>query len=438
MREYLLKIIKAKEAQIENIRNQIKVGKTADEVRALGDTLKALLSELADAKEQLENVDDGNDNEDDNSDDGNKSNTGEDEEQGERSLVNGQFMRSLGSYNLNSNQAEKRDSDPYGSLEYRKAFKNYVQRGTPIPSKFIKRAGGDEGTTVTDEIGAIIPTTVMQELIKDVSKVYGQIYDKVRKVSIKGGVQFPISKLDAKVKWIGETEVSKRQKAGDIKEFVTFGYHQAEIRISVTLLAMTVSLEIFESEISKLIAEAYVRAMDTCIISGTGVGQPLGITKDPRVKNVIEFSETDISNWESWRKNLFSKVPLSKRGQGEFLFTNSTVESNLLTMKDKNDRPLFREATDLQLGESSITGTFFGRGVTLVEPDILADFDTAESGDVIGIYWIPNDYAVNTNLQFNVHRYFDEESNEWVTKGLTIVDGKILDTSGCYIIKKKA
>ena len=34
-------------------------------------------------------------------------------------------------------------------------------------------------------------------------------------------------------------------------------------------------------------------------------------------------------------------------------------------------------------------------------------------------------------------RYFDEEKNEWVNKGLTIVDGKMLDVAGCYIIKKK-
>ena len=46
--------------------------------------------------------------------------------------------------------------------------------------------------------------------------------------------------------------------------------------------------------------------------------------------------------------------------------------------------------------------------------------------------------AKKTKLTFGMKRYFDEEKNEWVNKGLTIVDGKILDPSGCYIIKKKA
>ena len=141
--------------------------------------------------------------------------------------------------------------------------------------------------------------------------------------------------------------------------------------------------------------------------------------------------------WEKWRKKLFAIIPLSKRGQGEFIFTAGTVESNLLTMKDANNRPVFREATDLNVGESATSGRFYGREVTMVEPDIVADFDSANTGDVVGVYWIPNDYAINTNLAFGMKRYFDEEKNEWVNKGLTIVDGKIVDPQGCYIIKKK-
>ena len=47
-------------------------------------------------------------------------------------------------------------------------------------------------------------------------------------------------------------------------------------------------------------------------------------------------------------------------------------------------------------------------------------------------------HSMIENQHLNVmKRYFDEEKNEWVNKGLTIVDGKILDPSGVYIIKKK-
>lgn len=334
-----------------------------------------------------------------------------------------------------------RDERPYSSMEYRMAFKDYVQRGTPIPADVLTRAGGDKGTTVTTDIGMIIPVTIMDEFIKEVSKVYGQVYAKVRKLNVKGGIKFPISKLKANFKWITETTVSDKQKAGDIKDYVEFSYNIGEIRVATTLLAEVVSLPLFESEITRIMVEAYVEAMDKAIISGTGSGQPLGILNDTRVTSqtghVIEFTAAEISDWEKWRKKLFSIIPLSKRGQGEFIFTSATVESNLLTMKDANNRPIFKEATELTIGESATAGRFYGREVTLVEPDIVSDFDTASSGDVIGLYWVPADYAINTNLAFGMKRYFDEDTNEWINKGLTIVDGKMLDVAGCYIIKKK-
>lgn len=348
----------------------------------------------------------------------------------------------MASYSQNPAGTQQRENkDPYASMEYREAFKAYVQRGTPIPENLTQRAGGDAGPTVAADLGMIIPTTIMNEFIKKVSKVYGQLYSKVRKLNIQGGVKFPISDLKANFKWITETTPSGRQKAGDVKEYVEFSYNIGEIRVSQTLLSQVVALQMFEEEIVRIMTEAYVEAMDKGIIAGTGAGQMLGILKDTRVTeqtgHIIEFTAEQFGDWAQWRKRLFSVIPLSKRGKGEFIFTASTVESNLLTMKDANNRPIFKETAELNVGESATDGRFYGREVTMVEPDIVADFDTAGSGDVVGVYWIPDDYAINTNLAFGMKRYFDEDKNEWVNKGLTIVDGKILDPSGVYIIKKK-
>lgn len=328
--------------------------------------------------------------------------------------------------------AQKRDSeDKLASMEYRMAFKAYAQNGTPIPAEF--RAGG---ATSAADLGAIIPTTVMNEVIKKVSGVYGQLYSKVRKLNIQGGVKFPISELKASFKWITESTVSPRQDGGKIDEFVEFSYNLGEIRVAQTLLSSIVALDLFESEVVNIITEAYLETMDKAIISGTGKGQPLGIVNDPRVTNTVSMSSADLANWKAWRLKLFAKIPLSKRGRGEFIFTASTVESYLLTMQDSVGRPIFREATEITITDSSTAGKFFGRDVTLVEPDVIADADTASANDVVGIYWIPSDYAINTQYQFGIKRYFDEENNQWVNKALTVVDGKMLDPAGCYIIKK--
>ena len=310
---------------------------------------------------------------------------------------------------------ETKRGDVLASMEYRKAWKDYVQRGTPIPAEL--RSG--DNVTTTDDLGALIPTTVMSEIIKNVQKVYGQLYAKVRKMNVKGGVKFPISDLKASFKWINESTVSPRQQAGTVNEYVEFSYNIGEIRVSQSLLSSIVALDLFEAEVVRIMTEAYLEAMDKGIISGTGNGQMLGILNDARVTNVVTFTAAQLADWTQWRKRLFS-----------------TVESYLLTMQDGNGRPLFREATDLTLTDSNNAGKFFGRDVTLVEPDVLDDFGTASANDVFGVLWVPSDYAINSQMTFGVKRYFDDETNQWVNKGLTVVDGKLLDVSGCYILKK--
>lgn len=404
----------------------------AAEVRAINEQLEDLNAEIDETQDEIDAIEEeGNPTPNPGDDDGEQRNGNTTPVAPE--LRGGNPLAAYGQANPQARATEQ----PFSSMEYRLAFKEYVQRGTPIPQDVITRAGGDKGTTVAADLGMIIPMTIMQEFIKEVSKVYGQVYAKVRKLNIKGGVKFPISKLKANFTWITETTVSDKQKAGDINDYVEFSYNIGEIRVAETLLAQVVTLDLFESEITRIMVEAYVKTMDNVILAGTGTGQPLGITVDERVTNVVEFTAAEFAKWDQWRKKLFAAIPLSKRGQGEFLFTSATVEGELLTMKDNNDRPIFKEATELTIGESATAGRFYGREVTLVEPDVIKDFATAESGDVVGIYWVPNDYAINTNLQFGMKRYFDEDTNEWINKGLTIVDGKILDPSGCYIIKKK-
>lgn len=411
-------------AKKESLAAKAQISQDVTEVRSINDQLEDINEEIEDIQDELDTIEDEE---------------REVEEQRSAIPVNAQHVNAeiIGN-TVGTFEPQKRESeDLYGTMEYRTAFKNYVQRGTPIPTNLVQRAGGDPGPSVTEDIGLIIPTTIMNEFIKDVQKVYGQIYAKVRKLNIKGGVKFPISDLKANFKWITETTVSPRQKAGDIKEYIEFSYNIGEIRVSQTLLSNIVSLNLFESEITRIMVEAYVEAMDKAIFWGTGNGQMLGVFNDPRVTNVVEFTAAEFADWKAWRKKLFATIPLSMRGKGEFVFPASTVESNLMTMEDGVGRPLFREATDLTFTDSSSSGRFFGRDVTLVEPDVIGDFETASAGDIVGLFWVPTDYAINTQLQFGMKRYFDEETNQWVNKGLTIVDGKMLDTKACYIIKKK-
>ena len=347
-------------------------------------------------------------------------------------MVNGGVSASFG---MGASNAQTRESvEPTATMEYRMAFMRYVQTGEPMPAEL--RAGN---AINTQDAGWAIPITIMREVINTVRKVYGNLYSKVRKLNVQGGVEFPIGALKASFKWISESTVSPRQKLDKVGK-VSFMYNTAEIRIAQTFLASILSIDAFEQKITEVIAIAYVEAMDQGIVNGTGEGQMLGIVNDVRVTNYVEMTASEFSSWTAWRKKFFAKLPLGYRA-GEFIFPLATVDAYLETMADSNNNPVFRQATGLEVNDGDATdpnGRFFGRAISLVEPEVIKDFDTASDGEVVGIYWQPNEYAINENWGFTMRRYFDEETNEWVDKALTVVDGKVLNPSGFWLIKKKA
>ena len=327
--------------------------------------------------------------------------------------------------------AEQREENVLESMEYRKAFMAYVQKGTEIPAEF-RAAAVNTGDT-----GAAIPVTVMNEVINTIRKRYGNLYRKTRKMSVPGGVKIPIGSLQASFKWITEKTVSPRQNVGALGS-VTFGYNTAEIRIAQTFLSSILTISAFEPELAKLIAIAYLQAMDSAIVNGSGDGAPLGILNDARITNSVTMTAAQFSDWTQWRKRFFATLPLGYRA-GEFIFAASTVDAYLETMADSNNNPIFRQATGLEVNDGDAqnpNGRFFGRDISLVEPDIIADFDAASAGDVVGIFWQPDEYAINENFGFTMRRYYDEETNEWVDKAIAVVDGKVLNPTGFVKIIK--
>lgn len=434
MKDYLKKVIAAKEARAAELREQIENSTDVNEVRSLVKTLQEVLGELNDTKAMLEEVD--------KQDDGNGN--GEGDPQRSASPV--------GSFNPVAtfsapNTRSVGTADPTATMEYRKAFMEFVQRGTP--SDLLKRAAAEN---VSTDMGILLPNTIINEIIKGIEKVYGQLYSRVKKTNVKGGVQYPIGAFSATMYWDGtagkDTEhgVSANQKAGGVTTYVQFTYHIGEIRIAQSLLQSVVTVEAFEREIVNALVEAYVKAMDTVILSGDGVKQPEGILTDAaktsgsRIPsaNIITMSAADMEDWKQWQKKLFAKIPLSMRAlRPEFVMTSETWESNIMTLEDGNGRPVYRETYNPETGDEK--ATFKGREVIFVEEDGIKSFDSAATGDIFGMYWVPEKaYAINSNMQFGYKKYFDEETNQYITKGLVICDGKILDPKYIYLLKKGA
>ena len=427
MKEYFKKLIAAKEKRANELRELIKNSTDVTEARNAMTELEGVNGELTEARAQLAIIE---------------------ADEARAAQGNGAGFVPSATYAQNGTPAARgANVDELGTMEYRTAFKNFVQNGTP--SDLLKRAAAEQ---VSADLGILLPNTIVQEIIKGVEKVYGQLYSRVKKTNVKGGVQYPIGAFTASMFWDGtagtdkEHGVSEKQKAGGVTDYVQFTYHIGEIRIAQSLLQTVVTVEAFEAEIVKALVEAYIKAMDEAILSGDGVKQPEGILTEAAkggagripTANIIEFTAEEMEDWKSFQKKLFAKIPLAFRSlRPEFVMTAETWESNIMTLEDTNGRPVYRETYNPETGD--LVCKFKGRDVVLVEEGGIVSFDSAAAGDVFAMYWVPEKaYAINSNMQFGYKKYFDEETNQTITKALVICDGKVLDGKYIYLLKKKA
>lgn len=447
MKDYLKKLIERKKKELKEKEERMQKSDNIDEVRSLGDALLELRDEINDAEKQLAELEkEEKDNKDDNQDDNNKDNKDDaDEGRSANGFDPNAALNVLGQARMNNRSQEVvNNDDPRATMEYRQAFMNYIQRGE-INRDVLQFEARADATGTASDLGVLIPTTIIQKIITDVEKVYGQLYSRVLKTNLQGGVKYPVGSFSATFKRITETTTSDRQKAGEVSGYVEFSYKIGEIRMARTLLQTVLSVAVFEEEFTKVIVKAYVKAMDKEIMIGedsnnecVGILTEAKKTSGSRIpaSNIISFTAAEMANWKTWQEKLFAKIPLAMRGLNpEFAMTANTYEANIKTLADDNNRPVYNETYNPVDG--SEISKFKGKNVAFVEEDVLKNFNDAADGDFFGMYWVPEEaYAINSNMEFTVVDYFDHDKNQYVKKALVINDGKILDPKYIYLLKK--
>lgn len=439
MKNYLIKKQKRLEDKKAELMKRAKETNDVGELRAIQDEILDISNELHDIADELANV----------------AKTGDDDDEGracgddeKRSIPeNAKLMNNIpgvvvGSYNIGEQRA---NGNVLESMEYREAFRQLWTRGTPIPKplmsqvrEYVNNLPEEQraGTPInTSDTAAVIPLTIMREVINTVRTPYGNIYDAVRKTSVAGAVEYPIGEFEADFHWVTEGTVSPEQDIGAVAT-VSFGYFEAELRIAQTFLSALLSIDAFEAEISKVIARAYRKFMDNAIVNGDGKGKITGLSAG--TTKTITMTAAQMSNWTQWDKRFFAELTPGYE-DGMFIFARSTVIKYLKTMADGNNRPLFYEATGLTVGDGDRVddrGFFFGREIKMTVPQIVADFDTANQSDVIGYYFQPDNYVINENWGFTVDRYYNYERRKWITVATVVVDGKPINNTGFIKILK--
>jgi HK97 family phage major capsid protein len=323
---------------------------------------------------------------------------------------------------------EERTPQANVELEQREAFRNYVMTGEETDA--LLRA---DATTATTDIGAIIPNTILSQIIEEMADV-GEIWNLVTKTNYPGGVDIPTASAKPVATWVAEGAVAEKQKKALGK--ISFSYYKLQIKVAITLIAATVSLDIWETSVAGNIAEALVLALETAIIEGTGTGQPLGFTLDARVPaaQIVEFAAAD-ATFDGWITKLLSNIPLAyrKKKTGIILMNSGTWDKYVQGLVDTNGQPIARMTMGL---DGEMQYRFLGKKVLL--RDEITNLVGAGLSEVVCAYIDLKDYLVNTNLQITTRRYFDEDTDEYVQKSTMICDGKLADAYGVVLLKTAA
>lgn len=425
VREYLNNLITRNKKQMEKLRKKLDESTDVNEVRSLGATLAEIRDEINEAEEQLKNLDDGDNNDGDNNDGNNNNGDNNDGENRNNNpdvrskVINGEVR---GSFGIKNGQPQKREEDPSDTVEYRTAFMNFICRNVPISAELRE-------ATNTVDASAVIPKTIVNEIVKKLES-YGNIFAKVRKLNVQGGVSIPILDLKPTAKWIDETTASEDQKL-QAKSSITFSYFGVECKLAQSLLVNITTLEVFQNEFINLATEAIVKAVEIAIFNGTGTNQPLGIVKDSRVKNIVTLSTADFGTWKGWHE-VKAKIKKAYRN-GTFVMNQSTFDGQIDGMEDKNGQPIGRVNYGID-GEEKYR--FMGKEVETVEDDILPAYEDATTGDVVAVFINLSDYAINTNMDMTATKWVDNDTNKIKNKVMMIIDGKLIDTNGVVLIKK--
>lgn len=430
MLEYLKKLLAKRQAKLKDLQKRNEESTDVKEVRSIGNEIAEVTEEIRGLQAQITELEAKENN----------------PEPKKEERANG--FNPSATYNVlatvpQNNATRNEEEDPRSTMEYRKAFKNYIQSGVENKEilQYEERADA-EGTSA--DLGVLIPTTVIQSIMQEAEKIYGSLYSKVKKTNLKGGVKYPIGSFKATFKRITESTTSDRQNAGDVSGYVEFSYNIGEIRLARTLLQTILSVPVFETEFAKVVAKAYIEAMDKEIINGDaskyeceGILTEAKKKSGSRIKseNVIELTADDISDWSAWEKKFFAQIPLSmENAMSEFVLAKQTYVSNLVTMKDTTGQPIKKAGYDVTDKQYK----FNEYPVNRVEKDIFKDFDSCENGEFFGMFWNPEEaYAINSNMEFTVIDYLDHETNKYIKKAIVINDGKILDPKYIYLLKKK-
>lgn len=317
------------------------------------------------------------------------------------------------------------------STEYRLAFMDYVVNGTAFPAKF----SNNNATTVTGDVGVMIPETVLLPIIQKL-ETSGRLYALMRKTNIKGGVKVPVSSVRPVATWLAERGDSDKQKKTVTS--ITFGYYKLKCKIAVSFEVSVVTLPAFESTFIDEAYTAMVKAIEKSAVIGNGStgNQLTGVLNSaaPTGQNIDIAYNASITLADV----IAAEAALPEEYDDDkcvWCMTKGTFYNYFKTITTTTGQPI---AESLGGNDNKIKPILFGRRVVFLDKDIIPDYAATVDADTIFAFIFNWDYyLLNTNQQAIMKEYTDEDTDDLVRKVLMLVDGKPVDNNSLVTMTKK-
>ena len=314
----------------------------------------------------------------------------------------------------------------YDSFEYRKAFMNYVTKGTPIPAQYVN------AVTETSDVSPVIPTTTLNRIVEEL-ETESELLTLVTRTSYKGGLTIPTSDVKPTASWVAEGAGSTLQKSG-VNGTITFAYHKLRVAVAMTLEVETMSLSAFESKFVRDVARAMNKALTAAMVSGNGTGKPKGILAETPVSGqALQLASGTALSYQTL-VDMESALPTAYENGAYYFMTKKTF-MQFVGMTDDNGQPIAR--VNYGIGGKP-ERVLLGRGVKLLD-DYMSSYAATQSADaIIAFIFRPEDYTLNTNLNITVKTYEDNDTDDKITKAVMLVDGKVVDKHSLVTLTQKA
>lgn len=328
------------------------------------------------------------------------------------------------------NQRRNADDDPFDTIEYRKAFKDYVLRGTPIPGKYKQYRTDAFNTTADASTGAVIPTMVLNQIVEKLESA-GQILSLVNRTNYKGGLRIPTSTVKPTASWVAERATSDKQAKTVAKSgMISFAYYKLRCAVAVSLEVDTMALSAFEAKVIANITFAMTDAIEKAIVAGTGTDQPKGILSETAPTGQVVECVTP-----TYQTLIDAEAALPEEYEaGAIWLMSKKTFMAFVGMVDSNGQPIARV-------DHGIAGAperyLLGRQV-ITTRHASSYTSTLAAGTIFASIVNLSDYTLNTNLEMTIKQYEDNETEDVVRKAVMLVDGKMVDKNSLVQLKKKA